>query len=118
VDFPQFMRKNMKRNYISIFSIASLFIALSGCATVAEKTNMLSDDSIKSSTSGVLGYQPGDLTITDRHTDGTNTYVNLIAANKKEYSCVINGGNMLSFGMMNPPQCAKKGDPISAMPFH
>jgi len=112
------MRKIMKKLYLFIFGIAVFVLALSGCSTIAEKTNMLSDDSIKFSAGGVLGYQPSDLTITDRRTDGTNTYVNLIASNKKEYSCVINGGNLLSFGMTNPAQCAKKGDPINTAPFH
>ena len=93
-------------------------LVISGCASIAEKTNNLSDDSIKSSTSGILGYQATDLTITDRHTDGTNTYVNLIASNKKEFTCVINGGNLLTFGIVNPPQCVKKGDPINVSPFH
>ena len=108
----------MKNIYTAIFGIASLICALSGCSTIAEKTNVLSDESIKSSASGTLGYQPNELTITDRRVDGTNTYVNLIASNKKEYSCVINGGNILSFGMTNPAQCAKKGDPINMTPFH
>ena len=92
-------------------------IVMTGCGTVAQNTNSLSNDRILSDTSGVLGYKPTDLTITDRRTEGTNTYVNLIATNKKEYTCVINGGNLLTFGMTNPPMCAKKGDPINTNPF-
>lgn len=32
----------------------------------------------------------------------------LIAPDKKEFTCVINGGNLPSFGMTNPPQCNRK----------
>jgi hypothetical protein len=98
-------------------SLCAIIGGISGCASVAGSTNMLTDDKIKSDTAGVLGYSPSDLTITSRRTEGTNTYVNLIASNKKEYSCVINGGNLLTMGMTNPPQCAKKGEPIATGPF-
>jgi hypothetical protein len=53
----------------------------------------------------------------NKHVDGTNTYV-AVKANGGEYNCVINGGNLLSFGMTNPPTCAKKGTPLnSSSPF-
>jgi hypothetical protein len=78
---------------------------------------MLTDDKIKSSTSGVLGYSPEDLNIIDKRVDGTNTYVNLRAKDKKEFTCIINGGNLLSFGMINPPMCNKRGEPIGSNPF-
>ena len=83
-------------------------LLLGGCATVAESTTMLSDEKILSQTGGALGYPATDLTITSRRTEGTNTYVDLRAKDKKEFTCIINGGNLLSFGMTNPPQCNRK----------
>jgi len=88
-----------------------------GCSTIAEKTNILTDEKILSQTSGALGYSPNDLTIMDRRIDGTNTYVNLKAKDKKEFTCIINGGNFLTMGMTNPPMCGKKGSQINANPF-
>ena len=41
----------------------------------------------------------------ERRTEGTNTYVTLKARNGKTYACTVNGGNLLSFGMTNPPVC-------------
>lgn len=87
---------------------------LTGCATIAEKTNMLSDEDILSQTSGVLGYLPDEITILNRRTAGPNTYVNVMGKkDKKRFTCVINGGDLLSFGMVNPPMCAKTGQPIN-----
>lgn len=97
--------------------IGIVAFTFSGCTTIAGKTNTLTDDKILSSTSGALGYSPEDLTITSKRVDGTNTYVNLRAKDKKEFSCIINGGNLLTFGMVNPPMCAKKGEPINTNPF-
>jgi len=78
---------------------------------------MLDDEKIKSNTAGVLGYSPGDLAIIDRRTEGTNTYVSLTANDGKQFNCVINGGNLLTMGIVNPPACAPKGQPINANPF-
>lgn len=98
-------------------SLCVISLALNGCASIAGSTNTLTDDKIKSQTSGVLGYSPDDLTITSRRTEGTNTYVNLQVKDKKEFTCVINGGNLLTFGMTNPPICSKKGEPMNPNPF-
>jgi len=80
----------------------------SGCTTVAGSTNMLSDERIVAESAGVLGRAPADLTLVTRQTSGTNTYATLRGKDKKEYACVINGGNLLSFGMVNPPTCTAK----------
>jgi hypothetical protein len=101
-------------------SAAEFFCVLTsvaGCSTVASKTNMLTDDSIKSDTGGVLGLSPKQLTIVERRTEGTNTFVQLKANTGQEYACTINGGNLLTFGMVNPPMCAKKSEPIKVSPF-
>lgn len=92
------------------FFLAGLVVLVaSGCSSIAGSTNMLSDDKIKSETAGTLGYSPQDLVIVNRRTEGTNTYVNLKAKDGKEFACTINGGNLLSFGMTNPPACNRKG---------
>jgi hypothetical protein len=106
----------MNKAFVALSITAAMF-GITGCDTIAQKTNMLTDEKILAETSGTLGYQPKDLTIVSRRTEGTNTYVNLLATNKKEYTCLINGGNILTYGMINPPQCARKGDPIPAAHF-
>jgi hypothetical protein len=90
------------------FFAISAAIIVTGCATVAENTTIISDERLVSQSAGALGYSPSDLTITSRRTEGVNTYVDLKAKDKKEFTCVINGGNLLSFGMTNPPQCNRK----------
>lgn len=92
-------------------------LALAGCSAIATKTNMLDDDKIRSQSAGVLGYEPADLTVVTRRTEGTNTYATLKARDGKEFTCLINGGNLLTMGLTNPPMCSRKGEPIKASPF-
>jgi hypothetical protein len=106
---------HMSLRNVVIISCAMLSIA--GCTTIATSTNTLTDDKIKSETSGALGLAPNELTIVNRRTEGVNTYVQLKANSGQEFSCIINGGNALSFGMVNPPLCSKKGEPIKTSPF-
>lgn len=105
----------MKLRYLLLVCIA--FSTFAGCSSIAGSTNMLTDEKIKSSTSGALGYSPDEVAIVNRRTDGTNTYVNLKAKDGKEYTCIINGGNILTFGMTNPPACNRKGQPIKSGPM-
>lgn len=100
----------------SVVSLCFLTL-LSGCNAIATSTNMLSDDDLKSQTAGALGYDPSELTVVNRRTEGTNTYVSIKAKDKQEFNCIINGGNLLTFGMTNPPSCAKKGEVIKSGPF-
>jgi hypothetical protein len=55
-----------------------------------------------------LGYPVSELQIMDKRINGTDTYVTLRARDGKDYTCVINGGNLLSFGMTNPTICRSK----------
>lgn len=91
-----------------ILPCLALTCLLSACAMVAEKTNLMSDADIASQTGGALGYAPADLSVLQRRTEGTNTYVLLRARDKKEFACTLNGGNLLTMGMVNPPSCTKK----------
>jgi uncharacterized lipoprotein len=91
------------------YVVAALCVmSLAGCSTVAEKTNFVSDDSLKSQVGGAIGYQPSDLTLVSRRTEGTNTYAVLKTADRKEFACTINGGNLLTMGMVNPPSCNRR----------
>ncbi len=108
----------MKRmSLITILLFFIVFLTIAGCSTIIGKTNMLTNGRIKSATSGVLGYSPNDITIVSRRTEGVNTYINLKTNDGKEFTCIINGGNLLTLGMINPPMCSKKGEPINANPF-
>lgn len=107
---------NFSRNIFQLCITASLALTLGGCSSLASKTNTLTDDKIKSQTSAALGLQPEELTIVSRRTEGTNTYVNLKSFKGKEFTCMINGGNILTLGMTNPPICGKKGEPLRGFP--
>lgn len=88
---------------------AALFLTLlSGCSTVAEKTNFLSDADIKSKVGGTLGHAAQSITLIDRRTEGTNTYVTVRLKDRKEFACALNGGNLLSAGIVNPPTCTPR----------
>lgn len=89
---------------------------IGGCAAIAEKTNSLSDERIVAETAGVLGYAPSELALVARRTSGTNTYAELRADNGNEFNCIINGGNLATFGAINPPSCAKKGEILRSGP--
>jgi len=90
----------MSRLLLAVFA-GTVFV--SGCAST-----MLSNDRISSNTAGVLGIQPGDITITDRREETPNTYYTVTTRSGKKYACVINGGGILAMGMTNPPTCSKK----------
>lgn len=97
---------------------AAMILALAGCTTIASGTNNLSDERIISESAGALGYDPSELALVSRRTEGTNTYVNLKSKDSKEFTCVINGGNLMSMGMTNPPMCNRKGEPIRTNTLH
>lgn len=85
-----------------------LVVLSGGCGALAGNTNMLPDERIRSEVGGALGVRAEEVTIVDRRTEGTNTYVNVKTANRQSHACIINGGNMLSFGMTNPPVCSRR----------
>ena len=95
----------MKFKPVLLAALLVVPFTLAGCSAVASKTNTLSDERILSETSGVLGMSPSDLTLLERRTEGVNTYVTLKAKSGKTYDCTVNGGNLISFGMTNPPVC-------------
>jgi hypothetical protein len=87
----------MSHTRICIISIA---IALfSGCAST-----FLPPERLASETAGVIGVPPSQITISDVRTEGTNTYYIARTKAGKKYACVINGGNALTLGLVNPPK--------------
>ncbi|WP_449302099.1 hypothetical protein [Pseudoxanthomonas mexicana] len=95
----------MRFRTLACTSLAAFCLTTVGCSSIASRTNSLSDERILSETGGVLGLSPSELTLVERRTEGTNTYVTLKTRNGKIYACTVNGGNLLSFGMTNPPVC-------------
>ena len=91
--------------------------SLAGCASLASSTNSLTDERIRSESAGALGYEPSELTLVSRRTEGVNTYASLRSADGKEFTCIINGGNLLSLGMTNAPSCGRKGEAIGTHPL-
>lgn len=95
--------------FITSLPLCAIILAMSaGCSTIAEKTNFLSDDALKSKVAGTLGYSASAISLVDRRTDGTNTYAVIKTNDKKEFACTVNGGNLLSMGLVNPPSCTQK----------
>lgn len=97
------------RTHLSKLALSGIFLCLiAGCSTVAEKTNFMSDDDIKSKVAGTLGYSVNNITLLNRRADGTNTYAVVKTNDRKEFSCTLNGGNLLTMGIVNPPSCTPK----------
>lgn len=80
----------------------ALLALAAGCAST-----VISDERIRSSTAGVLGLEPDQVTIQNRRSEITNTYYVAKTTDGAEYGCVISG-SVLSAGMVNPPTCTKK----------
>jgi hypothetical protein len=117
------MRSDKRGNVMNkVFRVSGLLALMAGtqwiagCAVIAEKTNSLSDERILTESAGVLGYSPSQLKLVARRTSGTNTYAELQADNGNQFNCIINGGNLATFGAINPPNCAKKGETLRSGP--
>jgi hypothetical protein len=90
----------MKKNkYFLFISFAALFL-FGGCATT-----ILSNDRIIDETAGALKVLPNDITIENRRTEIINTYYSVKTTDGKEFNCIINGGNILTLGILNSPRC-------------
>lgn len=76
---------------------------LTGCTAT-----MLSDERIRSNTAGVLGTAESEISLSERRTQGVNTYYVATKADGSSYACVINGGNLLTMGVVNAPICHKR----------
>ena len=80
--------------------LVSIAIALfSGCAST-----LLPPERLASETAGSLGVPASQISISNVRTEGTNTYYIARTKAGKKYACVINGGNALTLGLVNPPK--------------
>ena len=89
----------MKKKYFLFVSFTTLFL-FGGCATT-----ILSNARIIDETAGALGMLPNDITIENRRTEIINTYYTVKTTDGKEFNCIINAGNILTFGLLNAPKC-------------
>jgi len=96
----------MKNNYILFVSFVALFL-FGGCATTILSNNRIIDE-----TAGALGMLPNDITIENRRTEIINTYYTVKTTDGKAFNCIINGGNILTLGILNSPRCTiiKEGE--------
>lgn len=92
----------MMKKIFTVVAVLAVTSTLAGCAST-----MLQNDRLLSVTANTLGVGESDLTITNRRTVGLETYY-IATTKREEYACVINGGNILTMGMVNPPMCKKK----------
>lgn len=83
----------------AVSGVALAAFTLSGCAA-----QMLSNARIADNTAGILGVAPSEVTISDRREVFPNTYYSA-RVRGASYACTINGGNALSFSMINTPSC-------------
>lgn len=89
---------------------AAAAVALAASVGACVGTKMLVPDSrLASQTAGVLGVAPEAVTISNRRGAGTNTYYTATVGDRT-YACILNGGSVMTFGMVNPPMC----NPVSA----
>lgn len=90
---------------LSIATISIIAVLAAGCAS-----QLLSEDRLLTNTAGALGVSATDLIISNRSEQTPNTYYTVKTKSGVEYACIINGGGILAAGMVNPPQCTKKGE--------
>ena len=89
------------RTLSAALAATACMISLNACVG----TKLLTPDSrIARETAGILGVSPEQVTITDRRGAGTNTYY-VAHVGRRKWGCVINGGNLMTIGMVNPPSC-------------
>lgn len=95
-----------------VFAVLMTTTLLTGCTST-----ILSNERIASETGGVLGVSPEEITIQNRRTEMTNTYYTAVTKSGVKYACIINGGNILTAGMVNPPICNRNGKAPVVNPF-
>jgi len=95
-------------NKYLVFVSAGCLISISGCGTIAEKTNILSDTDLTNKAAASIGYAPADVKLVNKTLDGTNTYFTVKSNDGQVFNCIVNGGNILTMGMTNPTACTKK----------
>lgn len=85
-----------------------LAVVLTAAFMLAGCVSTLSEDRIRTETAGAIGVSPDAVTISNVRHEMTNTYYTARTRNGDEYACILNGGNLMTFGMTNPAICNKK----------
>jgi hypothetical protein len=94
------------------------FVATAACDPNEIAATTLTDERLAAEAGGVLGISPANLTVTKRQSSfGSATYFTVRARNGRVYNCIITGGGPLAFGLTNPPDCARDGQPIQRRPL-
>jgi hypothetical protein len=57
-------------------------------------------------------FRPDEITLSERREMLPNTYYKATTNSGRVYTRVINGGGILAGGMVNPPSCSPKGQPV------
>lgn len=90
---------------IKVFSLAACIHLLSACSVIAEKTNIVTDQQLVEYAAAATGHPTKSLELLQRSASGTVTSYKVKANNNVTFHCVLNGGNILSMGMVNPSVC-------------
>ncbi len=83
------------------FVLLALAASLGGC--IGTKV-FVPDTRLASLTANMLGVNAEDVAISNRRGGGLNTYYTARVGGRS-YACMVNGGNAMTFGMVNPPLC-------------
>jgi hypothetical protein len=65
---------------------------------------LVPDSRLVSITANMLGVTPDEVAISNRRGGGLNTYYTARVGDRA-YACMVNGGSVMTFGMVNPPLC-------------
>ena len=92
----------------SILAVLYPLILCTGCAT-----DSYTDKRLKIDTGELLGVDPGQIEISNKHLTDSNTYYTA-KTNSAEYSCTIEGGSVMEsvikMGISPAPKCVKKDE--------
>ncbi|WP_232291624.1 hypothetical protein [Polaromonas sp. JS666] len=95
------------RSILALSALSAVVVLSTGCAS-----QLLSDERLTNNTAQTLGVPAGDVTVSNRQEQGTNTTYTAKTRAGVEYSCSVNGGGILAAGMVQGAQCAKKGEAL------
>jgi hypothetical protein len=104
----QNQRKEYSVRLASIVGVAVVSgLLMGGCAS-----QLLSDERLRENTAGIVGVPASEITVSERKELVPNTYYTATTKGGRVYTCMVNGGGVLAAGMVNPPSCSPKGQPL------
>jgi hypothetical protein len=87
----------------NVLTVLGASLTLAGCAD-----KLLSDDRIRDDTAVALNMPAAAVVISDRRYDGYGTTYYTASNHRAVFRCRIEGGNLNSFGLTNPPECSRR----------